>query len=69
MEYANDKIKQLLAERNERWHKMSANGWGLTKFKKYQIKKIKETFFKFCLSPCYVSVKFLIIIFCEGILN
>ena len=35
---------------------IAGNGWGLTKFKKYQMKKIKETFFKFCLSPCYVSV-------------
>jgi hypothetical protein len=34
------------------------NGWGLTKFKKYQMKKIEKTFFKFCLSPCYLSVHF-----------
>ena len=33
--------------------KIAYNGWGLTKFKKYQMKKIKEAFFKFCLSPCY----------------
>jgi len=37
---------------------MEHNGWGLTKFKKYQMKKIKKTFFKFCLSPCYPSVLF-----------
>ncbi len=32
------------------------NGRGLTKFKKYQMKKIKEAFFKFCLSPCYTLI-------------
>ena len=38
---------------------LSANGWGLTKFKKYQMKKIEKTFFKFCLSPCYTLLFFL----------
>ena len=45
---------------------LTANGWGLTKFKKYQMKKIEKTFFKFCLSPCYVSVKIFLFIFCAG---
>jgi len=46
--------------------KIEYNGWGLTKFKKYQMKKIKETFLKFCLSPCYTLISNFFFFFLGG---